>query len=608
MKRFFYILSFIKDYWNYALLNAFFNILTVFFSLFSLTLVAPFLNVLFFSDSSGGDLITKKTSSGFINGLINRFNDFITNLIATKGKMEALIFICVLVLIMILLKNFFRFMGQFFMAPIRNGVVKDIRNKMYAKILELPLSFYSEERKGDIIARMSSDVTEIEWAIMQSLEAVFREPIAVIFFLITLFYMSVKLTLFVFVLLPITGFILGKIGKTLRGNSGKSKEHLGSLISIIEETLSGLRIIKGFNAENFMKEKFFALNEKYNKMMITIYRKTDLSSPLSETLGVTSLVIIMLYGGHLVINEQSLSPSVFITYIAVFSQVIDPAKSFSNAYYNAQKGIASAERIAKILDAQNTVVEKTNPIEISSFKTAIEYKNVSFSYSDKKVLDKISFTIKKGETVALVGQSGSGKSTIADLLPRFYDVADGEITIDGLNIKNCSIASLRNLMGIVTQESVLFNDTVMANIAFSDPNPNEQKIKEAAKIANAHDFIMQLENGYLTTIGDRGSKLSGGQRQRLSIARAIYKNPPILILDEATSALDTESERLVQEALKNLMKNRTTLVIAHRLSTIQYADKILVIHNGSIVEYGTHEDLLALNGQYKKLYDVQVFS
>jgi subfamily B ATP-binding cassette protein MsbA len=608
MKRFFYILSFIKDYWNYALLNAFFNILTVFFSLFSLTLVAPFLNVLFFSDSSGGALITKKTSSGFINGLINRFNDFITNLIATKGKMEALIFICALVLIMIILKNFFRFMGQFFMAPIRNGVVKDIRNKMYAKILELPLSFYSEERKGDIIARMSSDVTEIEWAIMQSLEAVFREPIAVIFFLITLFYMSVKLTLFVFVLLPITGFILGKIGKTLRGNSGKSKEHLGSLISIIEETLSGLRIIKGFNAENFMKEKFFALNEKYNKMMITIYRKTDLSSPLSETLGVTSLVIIMLYGGHLVINEQSLSPSVFITYIAVFSQVIDPAKSFSNAYYNAQKGIASAERIAKILDAQNTVVEKTNPIEISSFKTAIEYKNVSFSYSDKKVLDKISFTIKKGETVALVGQSGSGKSTIADLLPRFYDVADGEITIDGLNIKNCSIASLRNLMGIVTQESVLFNDTVMANIAFSDPNPNEQKIIEAAKIANAHDFIMQLENGYLTTIGDRGSKLSGGQRQRLSIARAIYKNPPILILDEATSALDTESERLVQEALKNLMKNRTTLVIAHRLSTIQYADKILVIHNGSIVEYGTHEDLLALNGQYKKLYDVQVFS
>lgn len=609
MKRFIYILSFIKHYWKYAVLNIVFNILGIFFSLFSLTLVAPFLNVLFFQgEANDFKLISKGSSNGFINGVINSFNNYVANLIATDGKMNALIFICGLVMTMILLKNFFRFMGQFFMAPIRNGVVKDIRNKMYDKVLELPLSFYSDERKGDIIARMSSDVTEIEWAIMQSLEAVFREPVAILFFLITLFYMSFKLTLFVFILLPLTGLILGRIGKTLRGNSGVSKEHLGGLISIIEETLGGLRIIKGFNAEGFMKSKFHALNEKYNKIMITIYRKADLSSPLSETLGVASLVVIMLYGGNLVINEGSLSPSVFITYIAVFSQIIDPAKSFSNAYYNAQKGIASAERIAKILDAENSITDPLQPNHLSNFTRSIEYKNISFSYNEKEVLSNVSFELKKGKTIALVGQSGSGKSTLADLLPRFYDLQTGEILIDGINIKTLPVKELRNLMGIVTQESILFNDSVASNIAFAQDDISTDKIEEAARIANAHDFITQLENGYQTNIGDRGSKLSGGQRQRLSIARAVLKNPPILILDEATSALDTESEKLVQDALNNLMKNRTTLVIAHRLSTIQHADEILVMHEGEIIERGNHQVLLNQNGQYKKLYDLQVFS
>ncbi len=602
-------MSFIKHYWNYAVLNVLFNILGIFFSLFSLTLVAPFLNVLFFQgESNDFKLISKGSSNGFINGLIHDFNLYVANLIAQQGKMKALVFICGLVMMMILLKNLFRFLGQFFMAPIRNGVVKDIRNKMYNKVLDLPLSFYSDERKGDIIARMSSDVTEIEWAIMQSLEAVFREPVAVLFFLITLFYMSFKLTLFVFILLPLTGLILGRIGKTLRGNSGISKEHLGGLISIIEETLSGLRIIKGFNAEAFMKEKFHSLNERYNKIMITIYRKADLSSPLSETLGVASLVIIMLYGGHLVINDGSLSPSVFITYIAVFSQIIDPAKSFSNAYYNAQKGIASAERIAKILEAENNIKDPEKPIKLNGFNSSIEYKNISFAYNDKEVLSNISFELRKGKTIALVGQSGSGKSTLADLLPRFYDLQVGEVLIDGVNIKDILVKDLRDLMGIVTQESILFNDTVAANIAFANAETSFEKITDAAKVANAHDFILQLESGYQTNIGDRGNKLSGGQRQRLSIARAVLKNPPILILDEATSALDTESEKLVQDALFNLMKNRTTLVIAHRLSTIQHADEILVLAEGRIIERGTHQELLGKGGQYKKLYDLQVFA
>ena len=611
MRKFLTILTYVKAYKKQAFLNVFFNLISVFFSLFSITMVAPFLNLLFLKSKDDYSQVILNGAPEFnisISSFIDSFNYYITKIIVEQGQMKALLFISLLVLCMIILKNASRYMGMYFMAPVRNGVVKDIRNKIYAKVVSLPLSFYSEERKGDIMSRMTNDVAEVEWAIMQSLEAVFREPIAVVFFLSSLFYMSYKLTLFVFVLLPLTALIIGKIGKNLKSKAAESKSKLGELMSIMEETLSGLRIIKGFNAEEKIKNRFFNLNNEYNSLLNKIYRRVDLSSPLSETLGVASLVLIMLFGGQLVIDDKSLSPSVFITYIAVFSQIIDPAKAFTNAYYNAQKGVASLERINKILDADLSILEPNTPLELKHLANKIEYKNVSFAYGEATVLNNFNLEIKKGTTVALVGQSGAGKSTIADLLPRFYDVSSGEICIDGINIKSVLTKDLRKQMGIVTQESILFNDTVFSNIAFGNDNVTMLQVEEAAKIANAHEFIVTMENGYQTNIGDRGSKLSGGQRQRLAIARAVLKNPSILILDEATSALDTESEKLVQDAIQKLMKGRTSLVIAHRLSTIQNADEIIVMQQGVILERGKHSELLAQNGQYKKLYDLQVFS
>jgi subfamily B ATP-binding cassette protein MsbA len=481
---------------------------------------------------------------------------------------------------------------------------------MFVKTLFLPISFFTEEKKGDLISRITNDVQEIEWSVMQSLEALFREPLNILVFVVTLFWISPELTLFVFMLLPITGYVINRIGKSLRKTSGKSKELLGEILSVTEEALNGQRVIKSFNAQSYIESKFNALNQEFTKLMIKVYRKTDLTGPTSEVFGVFVLVCVMLYGGNLVLGEScSLKASSFITYIALFSQLIPPVKALSTALNNAQKGVASAERIYKILDAEESVSNIENALIFNGFKDKIEIKNLSFTYSNPNelVLKNINLTIPRGKITALVGQSGSGKSTLADLLSRFYDPTEGDIYIDENNLRDINIYDYRKYLGVVAQESVLFNDSISANISFGLQNVGLNDIIHAAKIANAHDFILQTPDGYNSIIGDKGSKLSGGQRQRLSIARAVLRNPELLILDEATSALDSESEKLVQDALVNLMKGRTSIVIAHRLSTIMNADNIVVLHEGEIVESGTHEELLKLNGYYSRLFNMQAF-
>jgi subfamily B ATP-binding cassette protein MsbA len=607
VKNYFRLLSNLRNYKGFVALNVLFNILSVVFSLFSLTMIIPFLNVLF----------GKATTYVFqqwnlsVKTLLNNFNYYLSDYIKVHGQLHALALISTLVIVFFFLKNLFRYLGQYFIVPVRNGIVRDLRNSMYDKVLHLPLSYFSDERKGDLIARMSNDVTEIEWGIFQSIEVMFREPITVILYLSTMIVMSPKLALFVLILLPIAGLLIGTLASSLRKTSSKAMVQMSLLISSIEETLSGLRIIKAFAAENFSKEKFSRINEEHRRLSSNALHRRDLSSPMSEFLGAVVMAVVLYFGGKLVLNgADHLEPSAFIAFIAIFSQLIPPAKSFTDAYYNVQKGLASAERINKILDADITIQDKVNPIHIKDFNHSIEYRNVAFGYikGDKGwVLKNINLKIEKGKTIALVGQSGSGKTTLADLLPRFYDLDTGEILIDSENIKDYKLTDLRRLMGIVTQESILFNDTVFNNIAFGMETATEKAVIHAAKIANAHDFILQMPLGYQTNIGDRGGKMSGGQRQRISIARAVLKNPPILILDEATSALDTESERLVQDAITRLMENRTTLVIAHRLSTIKHADEIIVLKKGEIIERGKHTELLAINGEYKKLYDLQVF-
>jgi len=591
--------------------------LSVLFSFFSLTLIAPFLDLLFLKDdnfylekmAAGKPVLNLSTRS-----VVDSFYYYLTEMITdpNRGKQYALMFICIAVAVMFFLKNLFRYLGQFFISPIRNGVVKDLRAEVHKKMMRLPLSWFSNERKGDIITRVTSDVHEVEWSVMSSLEVVFRDPFNIFLFLGMMIFISAKLTIFVFILLPLVGFLIGRIGKSLKRTSAKSKEKLGLLISIIEETLSGLRIIKAFNAEKFMSEKFAKVNERYNTIAIRALRKTDLSSPLSEFLGTVTMMIVMYFGGILVLGKDaSLSASAFITYIALFSQIIPPAKSFTQAFYNIQKGLASADRIFAVLEAEESIKDQQSADTIKSFNDKIEYKNISFAYrkgDEGFVLNNVSFTINKGKTIALVGQSGSGKTTLADLLPRYYDVDAGAVLIDGTDIRKLQLHSLRELMGVVSQEPILFNDTIYNNIVFGMSHATEKMVEEAAKVANAHEFIMQMTEGYQTNIGDRGSKLSGGQRQRISIARAVLKNPPILILDEATSSLDTESEKLVQEALTSLMKNRTVLVIAHRLSTIQHADEIIVLQKGEIVQRGTHTQLAKVEGVYKKLYELQGLS
>lgn len=613
MKNIFGFLPYLKGYWKYAIWNILFNVLSVIFSVFSIAMLFPFLQVLF-SDNpqklmdiveKGKPVLSLSTES-----ILNSINYYLADATLVSGKSYVLSAICVFIILTIFFKNIFRYLAMYSLSPIRNGVVKDLRNKIFSKTLELPLSYYSEERKGDIISRMTSDVQDIEWNIMQSLEMIFREPLNIIIFLVLMVAMSPRLSLMAFVLLPLTVLLIGKLGKSLKRTSSKQKEKIGILLSIMDETLGGLRIIKGFNAEQKINQKFSHENEEYTRISIRMNRKADLASPLSEFLGVTVLVAILYFGGRMVINDGTMDGAMFITYLAMFTQLLTPAKAFASAYSSIQKGMASVERIDKILSAEVDIKDATNAKALNTFEKEIEYKNVSFAYRKGDVgwvLNNINLKIPKGKTVALVGQSGSGKTTMADMLPRFYDTTHGDIFIDGISLKEAKIKDVRALMGIVTQESILFNDTVFNNIAFGIDNVTEAQVIEAAKIANAHDFIMQMPNGYQTNIGDRGSKMSGGQRQRISIARAVLKNPPVLILDEATSALDTESERLVQDALNNLMKNRTSVVIAHRLSTIQHADEIIVMQKGIIVEQGTHKELLEKAGVYKKLHDLQSF-
>ena len=606
MKDFFRILKYVNPYLGFAGLNIFFNILNILFSLVSITMIIPFLGLLFGTQQKVYNPIDLGFSAISVK---ENFYALITNIIDDKGQVEALVFICILILVMFFCRNLCRYLALYFLSPIRNGVVCDLRNDLNKKIISLPISYFTEKRKGDITARMTTDLVEIEWSVMSSLEMFFKDPLNIIIFLITLIIISPKLTLFVIILFPITGFLIALIGKSLKKSSEKGQSKMGVLLSIIDENLSGLRIIKAFDAEKMVHKKFEKESADYKNIMTRLLRKKDLSSPMSEFLSTVVMIVVMWFGGKLVLSGTStLSPEEFIGYIAIFSQLIPPAKSFTSAYYFIQKGSASAARIHQILDTKNEIKDEKNTEKISEFKSEINFEAVTFSYENIQVLKEINLSIKKGETVALVGQSGSGKSTLADLIARFYDVKIGIVKIDGKNIKNLKISDVRALMGIVNQESILFNDSILNNLLLGNPTATKKEVRLAAKVANAHDFILQTENGYDTNIGDSGVKLSSGQKQRISIARAILKNPPILILDEATSSLDTQSEKLVQDALNNLMKNRTSIVIAHRLSTIQHADKIIVLHEGRVVEEGTHKELLTNNKHYKKLYDLQDFS
>jgi subfamily B ATP-binding cassette protein MsbA len=606
MKNLVKILRYAIPYWGYATLNIVFNILAVLFSLGSFALFVPVLDMLFQkttipATASPLDLLD------FVSVKEN-FYHFFGQIINKHGEKTMLIYIALAIVALYFLKNFFRYLAMYFLANVRNGVVKDLRNDLYRKVLILPLAFYTEQRKGDLMARMTNDVQEIEWSIMSSLEMLFRDPINIISFTVTLFFISPQLTLFVMVLLPVSGYLIGLVGKSLKRSSQKGQKRMGVILSIIEETISGLRIIKAFNAISFAEKRFMKTNHDYTRVMIRLYRKRDLASPLSEFLGAVVIAIVLWFGGSLVLSPDShLRPSVFIMYIGIFTQLLPPAKSITQAYYNVQKGAASVERIQQVLDEPEVIEQKPDAVSKKSFQREIEYKNVSFRYQKDDVLKNIKLTIHKGRMIAVVGPSGGGKSTLVDLLPRFYDCTEGNIIIDDIPIRDLVIDDLRGLMGIVTQETILFNDSVFNNIAFGMSNVGEEDVIAAAKVANAHEFIEKMPLGYYTNIGDRGTKLSGGQRQRLSIARAVLRNPPILILDEATSALDTESERLVQQALENLMKNRTSVVIAHRLSTIQFADEIIVLQQGELVERGTHSSLLEKNGAYRKLYDMQAF-
>jgi subfamily B ATP-binding cassette protein MsbA len=613
MAKLFSVLKYVKGYWGYASLNILFNILFSVFSVVSIAMVIPFLDLLFNNDQTFYTEAASKIPTHFsltTSYAKDYFYGMMSFYIVSFGKPYAVVFIAVTIIILTFLKNLSRYLAMFYLAPIRNGVVRDLRNKLLSKSLVLPLSYYSDERKGDIMSRMTTDVLEIEWSIMQTLESIFREPLLILFYVVMMVSISGYLTLYVLLFLPVAGLTVGIIGRSLKRSAIRSKDILGNLFNIMEETLGGLKIIKAFTGESYIQNKFETVNQKFYKESVKVYRKTDLASPISETVVVGILMLILYLGCNMVFTGNGLlTGAAFIGYFAAASQIVTPIKQITQAYNNIQKGIASEERINKILDAEITIQEKATTQILKQFNTAIEFKGTSFAYrkgDSGYVLKNINLNIPKGKTIALVGQSGSGKTTLADMIPRFYDADDGALLIDGINVKDLKIKELRSLIGVVSQESILFNDTVFNNIAFGI-NAKKDDVINAAKIANAHDFIMSLPEGYDTNIGDRGGKLSGGQRQRLSIARAVLKNPPILILDEATSALDTESERLVQEALNNLMKNRTSIVIAHRLSTIAGADEIIVLNQGEIAERGNHQTLLSHNGIYKRLCDMQSF-
>ena len=606
MKDFLNLLQrFIPPYKWKLVWNIVFNFLSAIFGAFSFLLLIPSLKILFGTQEL---VLNKPEVSLSISSFTDYSNYLISRVIEQYSHEKALVFIGIFIIITVFLKVGFQYLANFMIVVIRNGVVRDIRSKIYRKILKLQLGFFSDERKGDIMARMTGDVTEVENSIMNSLEMMIKNPILIIVSVGVMMYMSWSLTLFVFVMFPIAGYIIGRIGKSLKKESRKGQQKMGDILSVIEEDLSGLRIIKAFNAEKKATERFEKENESYFHIMNQLMWRRFLAHPMSEFLGTTVIIIVLWYGGQLILNQKSsLDAAAFIGYLVFFYNIINPAKAFSTALYSVEKGLASMERIDKIINTEESIKEKPNAVSISDFSSKIIYNNVSFAYNSTPVLKNISIEIEKGKTVAFVGRSGSGKTTLVDLLPRFYDVTGGRITIDGTDLRNLKLKDLRNLIGYVNQEPILFNDSFFNNIAFGLDNATEEQVINAAKIANAHDFIMATEKGYETSIGDRGDKLSGGQKQRLSIARAVMKNPPILILDEATSSLDTESERLVQDALLKLMQNRTSLVIAHRLSTIKNADIIYVLHKGKIEEAGTHDELLASEGRYKKLHKMQMF-
>ncbi|WP_299317778.1 ABC transporter ATP-binding protein [uncultured Maribacter sp.] len=599
------ILRFAKPYKLYAILNIISNIFYALFSTLAMISLFPMLTVLF---GKTEEVFSKPKWNGF-SDLKDYGTDYLNYFVTERSKDndpgEVLMFMVGLIITMFLLKNLFNYLAMYFITFLRNGVLKDLRNELYDKTVELPISYYSEKRKGDTIARITSDVLEIQHSFLSILELIVREPLTIVFTIIAMLAISPKLTLFVFLFLPLSGFLISLIGKSLKRKSDKVQQEQGYFLSILEETLGGLRVIKAFNAESVFAKKFQASTKRFFNFSNSLLNRQNLASPTSEFFGIAAIGVILWYGGQMVLVDKTLEGSLFITYMTLSYQILTPAKAISKASYSVKKGNAAAERVLEILETENPISEIENPINQETFTTAVNINNISFKYEDDYVLKNFNLTVEKGKTVALVGQSGSGKSTIANLVTRFYDVNEGDISIDGNNIKNLSKKSLRGLLGLVTQDSILFNDTVKNNIGLGKENATDEEIIAAAKIANAHDFIMDLPKGYETNIGDSGNKLSGGQKQRLSISRAVLKNPPIMILDEATSALDTESERLVQDALEKMMKNRTSIVIAHRLSTIQNADTIVVLLKGEIVEQGTHAELLELNGTYKKLVQMQ---
>lgn len=608
MKEFLHILRrFVPPYKKYLALNIFFNLLSAVLTLFSFALIIPILEMLF-KVNEVSYYFMPWDSASLKEVAVNNFYYYISVAIDQWGQTTALIMLSVALVVMTFFKTATAYLSSYFVIPIRSGILRDIRNLMYRKIVALPISFFTNERKGDVMARMSGDVTEIENSIMSSLDMLFKNPILIISCLAMMIAISWQLTLFVLVLLPIAGYVMGKIGKKLKRVSIEGQTQWGVLLATIEETLGGLRIIKAFNAEKKMTSRFDAENQQFTGIFNRMNRRYSLAHPMSEFLGTATIAIVLSFGGALILSGSGdITASQFIYYMVIFYSIINPAKDLSKAVYSIQKGLASMERVDKILKADNPIKDPDCPVELPRDNYSIAYRNVTFRYSTEPVINNVSIEIPFGSTVAIVGQSGSGKSTLADLLPRFYDVESGSITINGIDIRNLAVKQLRSLMGNVNQEAILFNDSFYNNITFGVEHATLQQVEEAARIANAYDFIMATEQGFDTNIGDRGCRLSGGQRQRISIARAILKNPPILILDEATSALDTESERLVQEALNRLMANRTTLVIAHRLSTIMNADLICVMHEGRIVEQGTHSQLIAKDGYYKHLVDMQKF-